>query len=211
MIDTLVNWLSELIESTGYLGVGLSMFIESFFAPIPSEIVLPFAGFVASKSDQVLAISIVVASIAAYLGSLPFYFLGVWGKDFVNKFLKKWGKFLFIYPEDVEKGFDIFDKHGHKIVFFGRLIPMVRTVISFPAGVAKTPFIKFSIYTLAGTAIWSTLLAVAGYYLGENWSVVGGILSKYEDVVLILIVVSILGYVAYKIFKRRSSRHTTSD
>ena len=206
MIETIVTWLTNLIESTGYLGVGLAMFIESFFAPIPSELVLPFAGFVASRTDQILLVSIIVASISAYLGSLPFYFLGVWGEDLVEKFLKKFGKYLFIEQEDVDKGFEIFEKRGNGIVFFGRLIPVVRTVISFPAGVAKMPFLQFSIYTLLGSSIWSALLATAGFYLGENWEVVGTWLSRYEDIVLIVGVLCVVGYVVYKIIKKRKSR-----
>jgi membrane protein DedA with SNARE-associated domain len=211
MINSIVTWLTQLIESTGYIGVGLSMFIESFFAPIPSELILPFAGFVASKTDQILIVSIIVASISAYLGSLPFYFLGVWGKDWVNRFLNKWGKFLFIYPEDVEKGFKVFDKYGSSIIFFGRLVPMIRTVISFPAGVAKTPFIKFTIYTLLGSTIWSSILAISGYYLGENWEIVSLWLSKYEEVVLVSIILIFVGYIIYKLLKHKSSKSNISN
>ncbi len=207
MIESIVSWLTNLIESTGYLGVGLSMFIESFFAPIPSELILPFAGFVASRSDQVLAISIIVASVCAYLGSLPFYFLGVWGEDVVNKFLDKYGKYFFIEQKDVKKGFEVFDRYGSGIIFFGRLIPVIRTVISFPAGVAKTPFIKFTVYTLLGSMIWSTLLAVAGYLLGEKWEMVSVWLSKYEDVVIVLGVVAVVGFVGFKIYQKLKAKN----
>jgi membrane protein DedA with SNARE-associated domain len=208
MIETIINWLTNLIESTGYLGVGLSMFIESFFAPIPSELILPFAGFVASRTDQVLVISILVASFCAYLGSLPFYFLGVWGEDIVNKFLEKYGKYFFIDQKDVKKGFEVFERYGNGIVFFGRLIPIIRTVISFPAGVAKTPFLKFSLFTLLGSTIWSAILASAGYFLGEKWELVSAWLSKYEDVVIITGVVVVVSFILFKLFSKKKVRNS---
>jgi len=203
MIENIINWLTNLIESTGYLGVGIAMFIESFFAPIPSELILPFAGFVAFRTDQILIVSILVASVCAYLGSLPFYFLGIWGEEFVNKFLKKYGKYLFIEERDVKKGFEVFDKYGSGILFFGRLIPIIRTVISFPAGVAKTSFIKFSIYTFLGSTIWSSLLAISGYFLGEQWELVGVWLSEYEKFVIIASVMVVIGYILYKIVQKK--------
>ena len=203
MIENIVVWLTHLIESTGYLGVGLAMFIESFFAPIPSELILPFAGFVASRTDQVLIVSILVASVCAYLGSLPFYFLGVWGEGFVNKFLEKYGKYFFIQERDVAKGFKVFDRYGSGIIFFGRLIPIIRTVISFPAGVAKTPFLKFSIYTLLGSTIWSALLTSAGYLLGEQWELVGVWLSKYERGVIIFGVMVVVAYIVFQIVRKK--------
>jgi len=209
MIENIVVWLTSLIESTGYLGVGLAMFIESFFAPIPSELILPFAGFVASRTDQVLIISILVASVCAYLGSLPFYFLGVWGEDFVNRSLKKYGKYLFIQERDVKKGFEVFERYGSGIIFFGRLMPIIRTVISFPAGVAKTPFLKFSIYTLLGSTIWSALLAGAGYLLGERWELVGVWLSKYENVVIVTGIVVVVAYILFQIM--RSTKEKSVD
>ena len=203
MIANIIIWLTDLIESTDYVGVGVAMFIESFFAPIPSELILPFAGFVASRTDQVLVISILVASVCAYLGSLPFYFLGIWGEGFVNRFLKKYGKYLFIEEKDVKKGFEVFDRYGNGIIFFGRLIPIIRTVVSFPAGVAKTPFIKFSVYTLLGSAIWSAILAFGGYLLGEQWELVGVWLSTYEEFVIGVGVLAVVGYIVYRVIQRR--------
>ena len=184
MIETLVDWLVKLIENTGYLGVGLGMFLESFFAPIPSEIILPFTGFVASSSSINVVIALIVATLAAYLGSLPFYFLGYWGEGVVNKFLEKYGKYLFISKKDVDKSFEVFDKYGNGIVLAGRLIPIIRTLISFPAGVAKMNFGLFTIFTLIGTAVWSAILIGAGYFLSDQWRVVIDWLSVYEDWVI---------------------------
>jgi membrane protein DedA with SNARE-associated domain len=177
--------------------------VESVFAPIPSPFILPFVGFVSSRTDQSLIISILVASLGAYLGSFPFYFLGRWGEKAVEKFLKKFGKYLFIEQEEVDKGFEFFEKYGSSIVFTGRLIPLVRSVISFPAGVARMPFFKFSVYTILGSAVWSTALALAGYLLGGQWEVVIVWLERYENIVILLTILLILGYVVYKILSRK--------
>lgn len=189
MINTFIDWLVNLITAIGYPGVMLSMFIESFFAPIPSEIILPFSGFVASSGSLNIFLVILLASLAAYLGSLPFYLIGRWGKDKVDMFLRKYGKYLFIKEEDLDKGYDIFNKHGKKMVFFGRLIPIIRTVISFPAGVADMNFGLFSLFTFAGTLIWSSILAGAGYLLGDNWDAISIYVSKYEKIILVILIV----------------------
>lgn len=196
MISIFIDWLVNLITAIGYPGVMLSMFIESFFAPIPSEIILPFSGFVASSGSLNIYLVILLASLAAYLGSLPFYLIGRWGKDKVDVFLRKYGKYLFIKEEDLDKGYDIFNKHGKKMVFFGRLIPIIRTVISFPAGVADMSFALFSLYTFAGTLIWSSILAGAGYMLGDNWDTISVYVSKYEKIILVLLVVIVVLFVA---------------
>ena len=196
MINTFIDWLVNLITAIGYPGVMLSMFIESFFAPIPSEIILPFSGFVASSGSLSIYLVILLASFAAYLGSLPFYLIGRWGKDKVDMFLRKYGKYLFIKEEDLDKGYDIFNKHGKKMVFFGRLIPIVRTVISFPAGVADMNFGLFSLFTFAGTLIWSSILAGAGYLLGDNWDTISIYVSKYEKIILVILIVIAALFVA---------------
>jgi len=184
MIQTFIDWLVGIITTLGYPGVALSVFIESFFAPIPSEIILPFSGFVASTGALNIYLVIVVATFAAYLGTLPFYFIGRWGERFVTKFLDKYGKYLFIDREEVDWVFGLFDKHGKKIVLLGRLIPIVRTLISFPAGVAKMDFFVFSIFTLIGSLLWNTILTYSGYLLADNWGVVGEFLANYEKILL---------------------------
>jgi membrane protein DedA with SNARE-associated domain len=203
MIAGIVDWMTEIMESLGYLGVTIAVFLETIFPPIPSAFIQPFSGFVASRSDQTLLLTIVAASIGSFLGTVPFYFLGVWGEDFVNKFLKKYGKYLFIEESEVEKAFEFFDKHGSVIVITGRLIPLVRTVISFPAGVAKMPFIKFSIFTLLGAAIWSTVLSTAGYLLGERWEIILVWVEKYETISIILMILVVFAYIGYKILSRK--------
>jgi membrane protein DedA with SNARE-associated domain len=205
MIQSIIDWLVNAISTIGYPGVFISVFLESFFAPIPSEIILPFSGFVASTGKMSLVIVIIIATVAAYLGSLPFYFIGRWGEKPVINFINKYGKYLFIQQKDVDKVFGAFDKYGKGVVFFGRLIPMIRTLISFPAGVAKMQFARFSMYTLLGSLSWNILLTYAGYQLGDHWSVVSGWIEKYQNVILILIAVALLLYIIRGIKSRRGA------
>ncbi len=195
MITSFIDWLVKIIEVLGYPGVALSMFIESFFAPIPSEIILPFSGFVASQGSLNIYVVILVATVAAYLGTLPFYFIGLWGEDVVLKFLKKYGKYLFISQKDLDNGYKAFEKFGYGIVFLGRLIPIVRTVISFPAGASKMNFGIFSLFTLVGTLIWSSILAYTGYVMGENWKIVSVYVDEYQKVIIGVLLVIFLLYV----------------
>ena len=202
MIQLFIDWLVNIITALGYSGVFLAVFIESFFAPIPSEIILPFSGFVASMGEMSIYIVIFVATLAAYLGSLPFYIIGRWGEKYFRNFLDRYGKYLFIEESDVQWTFMLFEKYGTRFVLLGRLIPIVRTLISFPAGVAKMPFLKFSIYTLVGSLIWNTILSYTGFVLGDNWKSVGVWVSKYENVILFFIIFLILLYIGRGIFKR---------
>lgn len=213
MINSLVDWLVNLINSVGYWGVGLAMFIESFFAPIPSEIILPFSGFVASQGTLNIVLVIVIATFSAYLGSLPFYLVGRWGEKSVIKFLEKYGKYLFISKTDLDKGFTAFEKYGNGFVLLGRVIPIVRTVISFLAGVAKMNFFVFSVYTLLGTAVWSTILALAGYFLGSKWEIVSEYVNKYEKIIFAILIVVAVWYIARGIINMRkdSSKSKVKD
>lgn len=195
MINSLVDWLVQAIDSLGYLGVGLAIFLETFIAPIPSQIILPFSGFVASQGSLNIILVIVVAAFGAYLGTLPFYFVGLWGDEFVEKFLKKYGKYLFISPEDLEKGYNAFEKYGSGIVFFGRLIPIVRSVISFPAGAARMKFWVFSVFTYAGSLIFASILCTAGYLMGESWHIVVVYIEEYERIALALLIIAVLLYI----------------
>lgn len=195
MINSLVDWLVQAIDSFGYLGVLIAVFLESFTAVIPSQIVLPFSGFVASQGSLNIVLVITTVTIGAYIGTLPFYFIGRWGDDFVEKFLTKYGKYIFLSNEDLEKGYKAFEKYGGSIVLFGRLIPLIRSVISFPAGVARMKFSVFSLYTLVGSLIFASVSCLAGYFMGENWPVVSSYIDQYENIVLALLSIAILIYI----------------
>lgn len=195
MISSLIDWLVQAIDSLGYLGVALAVFLETFIPPIPSQIIFPFSGFVASQGTLNIVFVILTASLVTYLGTLPFYLIGLWGEGAILTFLKKYGKYLFISNDDIDKAYKIFDKHGHGIIFFGRVIPIIRSVISLSAGVAKMNFWKFTLFTLAGTTLFAALLCLPGYFMGENWGVVVGYIEEYERVILALLLILFLLYI----------------
>jgi membrane protein DedA with SNARE-associated domain len=206
MIQIVIDWLVGTISILGYPGVFVAVFIESFFAPIPSELILPFSGFVAFQGSMNVYIVIFVATIGSYLGSLPFYFLGRWGEKNLLQFLSRYGKYFFIEQTDVDWIFKLFERFGKSLVLFGRLIPIVRTLISFPAGVAKMPFILFTAFTVVGSMLWNIFLVYAGYLMGNNWEIVKELVEKYESTILVLVFVFFLIYIGrglYRMLKRR--------
>lgn len=204
MINQIVFWLTFLVEQLGYIGVSLSMFIESFFVPIPSELIMPFAGFLASQGKMSLILVILLGGISSYLGTLPFYFIGYFGnKIVIDKLLKKYGKYFFISEDDVDRSFDFFKQYGNLFVLFGRVVPIIRSVISLPAGVARMNFMQFSIYTLIGSTVWSAILAILGYTLGSNWSVIGSYVAQYEKIILIIIGALVVGFISLRLIKSK--------
>jgi len=140
------------------------------------------------------------------LGSLPFYFIGKLGEEKVLSFLKKFGKYLFISDKDLKKGIEVFEKFGNRFVLLGRLIPIIRTVISFPAGVSKMNFGIFSLYTIIGTAIWSTILSLAGFFLGSKWENVSIFVSRYEKVIIGILLFITIVFIGNKILKRKNTK-----
>jgi membrane protein DedA with SNARE-associated domain len=201
MIQGIVDWLENIILTIGYPGVATAMALESFFAPIPSEALMPFVGYMSYTGDLNLIATILVTTVASYVGTLPFYIVGYLGEASFDKFIRKFGKYLFISEEGVDRVFAMFDKYGNKIVLLGRLIPTVRSLISFPAGVAKMKFGIFTLFSLLGSLIWSTIFIVAGYLLGDGWEKAIEWISGYEKIVMISIVIFIIGYIGYMVWK----------
>ncbi len=209
MIMQLLEFLKDLMEAGGYPGVVLAVLAETFITPIPSGAILPFAGFLAGEGKMSVPILIFITGFASYIGTLPFYYLGhIWDECKVLKITEKYGKFIFIDVDEVKAAFKMFDKYDRPLIFFGRLIPVVRSLISLPAGIARMKFWQFSLYTIGGACLWSSLLITGGYYMGREWEMVGEILDKYENVVYALVLLTVMGYVAYKIWNRKKKQIT---
>ena len=202
MIQGLVDWLTEMILTIGYPGVSIAMALESFFAPIPSEALIPFIGYMSYTGDLNIWISIIITSVASYIGTLPFYVIGYLGEDTFERFLRKYGKYLFISNEGIDRVFGLFEKYGNKIVFVAKLIPTIRSLISFPAGIAKMNFVIFTIYSLLGSLLFSAIFIFSGYLLGDSWEKVIAWISGYEKAVIIIGVLAVLGYIGYVIYKK---------
>lgn len=166
------GWVFGLFDTLGAAGVGLLIFLDNFFPPIPSEVVLPLAGFRARTGDIDPVLVWPAATIGAVAGSLVVYYLGVWlGYDRLYALAgRRW--FVLASRRDLERGRRLFDRHGGKMVLIGRCIPFVRSVISIPAGIAGMSVRRFLVLTTIGSGIWNALLIGLGWYLGENWTVV---------------------------------------
>jgi membrane protein DedA with SNARE-associated domain len=184
--EIVIPFLNSLYGAVGYVGVMLAMAIESAMVPLPSELILPYAGFLVSDTSQLEPLTrqpwnfwivAIVATIGNTLGSLVAYAIGAYGG---RPFLERYGRYVLIRPHEIELADAFFAKHGAATVFVGRLLPVVRTFISFPAGVARMPIVPFIVYSTAGAFIWSCLLVYAGTVLGANWTQIRHALQPFD-------------------------------
>jgi membrane protein DedA with SNARE-associated domain len=205
-IDQIViPFLNSLYGSVGYAGVLTAMAIESAMVPLPSELILPYAGFLISDASQVEPLTkgpwnywivVVVATIGNTLGSLVAYAIGAWGG---RPFLERYGKYLLIRPHEIELADHFFQKYGAATAFFSRLLPIVRTFISFPAGVARMPLRTFIVYSTAGAFLWSMLLVFAGMQLGANWVEIRHALQPFDLLIAVTVVAGGLLFIWWRL------------
>jgi membrane protein DedA with SNARE-associated domain len=205
-IDQIViPFLNSLYGAVGYLGVTLAMTIESAMIPLPSELILPYAGFLVSDPTKLEPLTgqpwnfwlvVIFATIGNTLGSLIAYAIGAWGG---RPFLERYGRYLLIRPHEIELAEQFFDKYGNATAFFSRLLPIVRTFISFPAGVARMPLRRFVVYSTAGAFIWSAVLVYAGTVLGENWEAIRRALQPFDLLIALGVGVLIVLFVWWRL------------
>jgi len=198
MLHDIVDFIVQTVGSLGYIGIFIMMFLESSFFPFPSEVVMIPAGYLAFKGEMNIYIVLFCGITGSLFGALLNYFLAV---KFGRKFLVKFGKYFFIKEETIIKMEDFFNTHGHISTFSGRLIPVIRQYISFPAGLARMNLLTFSIYTTLGAAIWVMILTLLGYFLGDNQALIKEYLRYIIVTVLFLLV--ILGFWYYKKIKNK--------
>lgn len=187
----MTEWITNTIQSLGYFGIGLLMFLENLFPPIPSELIMPLAGFTAAQGKMALVPAIAAGVIGTVLGALPWFYLGKFlGEDRIKQWISLYGAWLGISTAEIDKAQRWFYRHGNKAVFFGRFIPGVRTLISLPAGFSHMPLPQFLIYSTLGTLGWTLLLTFAGYSLGQNYTLVDEYLGPVSKIVLGLLVIA---------------------
>jgi membrane protein DedA with SNARE-associated domain len=185
------DWVFRLIEQSGYLGVGFLMFLETVFPPIPSEVIMPLAGVAAAQARMSLPVAIAAGTAGAMLGNIVWYLAArALGHDRLRPIIRRHGKWLTLSWRDVERAHDWFDRHGVAFVLVGRLIPTVRSLVSIPAGLLDMRFRNFLVASTVGTALWTTVLAAAGYKLKENFADIDQVISPISNGVLILLVVA---------------------
>jgi membrane protein DedA with SNARE-associated domain len=177
------DWITSVIARLGYLGVATLTFLENLFPPIPSELVIPLAGFVAAQGDLRLDLVIVMGSVGSLAGALVWYAVGNRvGEQRLRKLVARHGRWLTLSPEDVDRAQQWFRRHGAVAVFVGRLVPGVRTFVSLPAGFSSMPLGRFMLYSALGTAIWTAALAYAGVVLQANFTLIGDYINAATNV-----------------------------
>lgn len=201
----MTQWIISIMEKLGYLGISLLMFLDNVFPPIPSEVIMPSAGYAASQGELLLIGVIIAGSFGSLLAAALLYWLGrKIQQDTLFKWVDRYGKYLFIHSKDVEKALKWFEHYGHRIVFLGRMIPAVRSLISVPAGMSGMPFWKFMLYSGLGTLIWTTFLACIGFYFGENKALMQQIFSQVGYVMITLALMA-TAWLFYRYLKRKKS------
>lgn len=182
------DWIVGIIAGSGYFGIFFLLILENIFPPIPSELIIPLAGYSAAQGHLNFFLVIMVATLGAVVGALPWYYLGkIFGLQRLKKMSQSYGRVVTLSPNDIDTAEGWFLKHGRAAVLFGRLIPAVRTLISIPAGIARMPLSTFLLYTTVGSVIWNTALVSLGYLLGNQHELVNVYLSPISDLVIVLI------------------------
>lgn len=192
LIALLAGWIIGVISTLGYGGVVLLMAIESACIPLPSEIIMPFSGYLVFKGEMTLWGVALAGAIGCVVGSIPAYYLGMYGG---RPLVEKYGKWVLISHHDLHIADRWFEKHGEIIIFIGRLLPAVRTFIAFPAGIARMHMGRFILYTFAGSLLWCWLLAYAGMKMGENWEALKVYFHEFHYVIVFAAAVFMLWYI----------------
>ncbi len=204
IIDTVVTWAQSVVSTMGYPGLVLVMFLENVFPPIPSEVILPLAGSLALEGRFTLLGVTIMGSLGSMAGALVFYALGyLFGEGRVRVLMRRYGRWMMLSEEDFDRALEWFDRYGEKVIFFGRMVPIVRSLISIPAGIAEMNLGYFGAYTAVGTALWSFLLAFAGYLLGRSWALVSKWVSRYEKAALIIGILVVVIFFTRRFLQRR--------
>jgi membrane protein DedA with SNARE-associated domain len=198
----MLKWIMQVISSTGYVGIVFLMFAENVFPPIPSEVIVPLAGFMVSKGELSFVGVVIAGTLGSVLGSLPFYYMGRKIEEKrLRRLTQKYGRWLTISEDDIDSAKVWFDKYGGWTVFFCRLIPGIRSLISLPAGIEQMNAISFILWSTAGMALWTTILTTAGYLLRSNFEKV----EDYLDPIVYIIIGALIVAYIYRIIRWQSN------
>jgi membrane protein DedA with SNARE-associated domain len=189
----MTDWIINTVQTLGYLGIGLLMFLENVFPPIPSELIMPLAGFTTVQGELSFVGVVIAGLLGSTVGQLPLYYLGkLVSQERLERWADKYGKWLTLSHQDVENAQTWFDRHGNKVVFFGRLVPGIRSLVSIPAGSCGMSLPKFLAYSAAGMGLWAAVLAWIGRLLGRNYEAVSNYIGPVSYLVLGLIILVVI-------------------
>lgn len=202
------EFVISIMNQFGYFGIFFLIFIENIFPPIPSEVVLLFGGFMTTYSKLNLFGMVIFSTLGSTVGAIVLYYIGkILNKERLKKIVSgKIGKILRLKASDIEKADKWFDTKGNKTVFFCRFIPVVRSLISIPAGMSEMIMSKFLIYTITGSLIWNTVLLFVGSKVGENWKKIEQMMSQYSHIILIILIIAFIGFVIYHFSKKKKKK-----
>jgi membrane protein DedA with SNARE-associated domain len=204
-VDGIAAWAINLMETLGAPGAGLAIALENLFPPLPSEVILPLAGFTASKGNMGLFDAVLWTTLGSVVGALALYGVGaLLGRERVVAIASK---LPLVSVADIERTEAWFARHGRKTVFFGRMIPIFRSLISIPAGVERMPILIFTLLTTLGSLIWNTAFVMAGYLLGEQWELVERYMGVVSKAVLGIVVLAVVIFIVVRLSDRRKGRH----
>lgn len=202
----IIDWIISLMEAIGAPGVGLGVFLENIFPPIPSEVILPLAGFTSSQGSMNVIAAFIWATVGSMAGAYVLYYLGAAiGADRLRKIADR---MWLVKVSDVDGALAWFDKYGKISILLGRVIPGIRSLISIPAGIDRMNPLTFGFYTLIGSSVWNALLIYCGWVLGENWHMVEGVIDQYSKVVYVLVALVLVGALVWLV--RRAQKDKAS-
>jgi membrane protein DedA with SNARE-associated domain len=203
----LAGWVTSIVNTGGYVGIVGLTFLENLFPPIPSELILPVAGFLVRNGELGFVWVVVAATIGSVMGALVLYWLGyVLGEDRLRTFVRRYGHWLALDDAGLDEAKCWFDRYGAMAVLFGRLVPSLRSVISVPAGLARMPLGPFVLYTTFGSAVWNALLVGGGWLLGDQWERV----TPFMDILAWGSILLVVAGLAWWIFRRRSNKRSAA-
>ena len=208
LLEQIGGWIEGLIAAIGYPGIVIAMALENIFPPIPSEAVLPFAGALSAKGEMNFWGAVAAGTIGSLIGAVALYAIGYIGREAgVRRIVEAYGKYVFISERDLDRGAEWFERYGEAIILFGRLVPLIRSVVSVPAGYTRMNVGRFLIYTTIGTTIWNLILTYIGRVLGENWADISELMEPYETIALVLMALAVVSFVGWRAFRwvRRGS------
>ncbi|MCJ1749539.1 DedA family protein [Mammaliicoccus sciuri] len=200
------SWITSVMEQFGYFGIALLILLENVFPPIPSEVILTFGGFMTTKSDLTVLGVVVASTIGSVGGAVILYWIGrILNVERIERIIEKWGKYLRLTKEDVRKADAWFDKYGPWTVFFCRFIPLIRSLISVPAGMSGMNQWLFLVLTTIGTLIWNLVLVLVGAKVGDNWHQIVNYMDVYSHFMYAVIAIGIIVFIIWFIRKKRVS------
>lgn len=208
-LNAIAAWAVSLMETLGGFGAGVAIALENLFPPLPSEIILPLAGFTAAQGTLGLIEVLIWTTVGSVVGALALYGIGAWlGRRRMYAIVER---MPLLKTEDVERTEAWFEKHGSKAVFFGRMIPIFRSLISIPAGIERMQLLRFTLLTTAGSAIWNTIFVLAGFYLGANWHIVEDYAGIFQKVVIAVVIIAVVAWIIIRVRQMRRNRATVDE